>query len=691
MRRRAWKTWLATGLVIVAFAGGRAAAEAVPLVLPRDAPPMDLTQQATVYAPSPSAGEQMGISVALSGDGTRAVVGGPYRARAAGLDAGAAYVFQWTGLAWLREAMLTRFPYEASDENFGRGVGISGDGTRIVVGAPGMWTGLSSNLGGGQVFVNDGTGWTTESYPLGSSLGVGSALGHSAAISADGTRVVLGAPKYDGERINSGAARVYRRVGTAWVPEAVLEPSNPGLNGYFGWSVAISADGSRLIVGAWYENVGVATASGSAYVFRRDGMTWTQEARLAELAPEAHQGFGYSVAMSGDGSLALVGVPFASSETVAVSGIAMLFARTDTSWAPVGLFTAEAPEDHGYFGSAVALSADGTRALVGGDRHDTAAGADNGYARFFYQLGGAWYAADASFGPSEAEAHVGFSVALSADGLRGIVGAYGDDVDGVVDAGSASIFRAGYVDGIPCTRDDECRHRFCTDGVCCEAPCGGGALDCMACSVAAGGWTDGACTPLRAEVAPTVTCRPVAGPCDVAETCSTDSGACPVDMVVPSSTVCRPAVDACDATERCISGTAACPIDLAAPARTPCGVASCEDGVATPRGECDGAGQCEIGAGADCAPYVCGATACLTACATGADCADGYTCKAASGTCVSEQPTDGGVDGGTSDAGTGGTGTKTAGCGCGAADGGASIVPLLLAFGLWLCTARRRP
>jgi hypothetical protein len=52
------------------------------------------------------------------------------------------------------------------------------------------------------------------------------------------------------------------------------------------------------------------------------------------------------------------------------------------------------------------------------------------------------------------------------------------------------------VNGTTCTEDDDCRSGFCVDGACCDSRCGGGAVDCLACSIAAGGVADGVCLPI---------------------------------------------------------------------------------------------------------------------------------------------------------------------------------------------------
>jgi hypothetical protein len=82
--------------------------------------------------------------------------------------------------------------------------------------------------------------------------------------------------------------------------------------------------------------------------------------------------------------------------------------------------------------------------------------------------------------------------------------------------------------GAACDDGLQCELGFCVDGVCCADTCGGGATnDCLACSVAAGGASDGTC-----GVPSGLVCRPKAGLCDVAETCIVAAAVCPPDVGV---------------------------------------------------------------------------------------------------------------------------------------------------------------
>ncbi|HDS46409.1 MAG TPA: hypothetical protein ENN68_10125 [Methanomicrobia archaeon] len=98
------------------------------------------------------------------------------------------------------------------------------------------------------------------------------------------------------------AADVFKRDGSSWTQQAKLLASDGAANDYFGDSVFL--DGEYVFVGAIYDD-DKGTDSGSAYIFKRSGISWTQQAKLLATDGAAGDYFGYSVAL--DGEYALVG------------------------------------------------------------------------------------------------------------------------------------------------------------------------------------------------------------------------------------------------------------------------------------------------------------------------------------------------------------------------------------------------
>src|SRR5206468_1058659 len=111
-------------------------------------------------------------------------------------------------------------------------------------------------------------------------------FGIAVALSADGTRALVGASNHNRQAnlpgFATGSAYVFARTGTTWTQEASFIVTGIPQNHYFGGSVALSADGSRALVGELWETAGtiMAPESGSVHVFARVGATWTEEATL---------------------------------------------------------------------------------------------------------------------------------------------------------------------------------------------------------------------------------------------------------------------------------------------------------------------------------------------------------------------------------------------------------------------------
>ena len=149
-------------------------------------------------------------------------------------------------------------------------------------------------------------------------------FGHSVSISGD--YAVVGAIGDNDKGIRSGSAYVYNYSGTSWVEEAKLLPDDGAADDQFGISVSI--DGDYAVAGAFGDDVN-GDFSGSAYVFKRSGTIWAQEDKLLPSDGTAFDVFGQSVFISGD--YAVVGAQNDQDNGFA-SGSAYIFKRTGTTW-----------------------------------------------------------------------------------------------------------------------------------------------------------------------------------------------------------------------------------------------------------------------------------------------------------------------------------------------------------------------
>lgn len=523
-------------------------------------------QQTKLRASDGAELDQLGIAVAASG--TTAVLGAP-RDDDRGTDAGAAYVFVRTGSTWTQQAKLTASDGFAND-NFGGAVAISGD--TVIIGA--VYNDATNSDGGAAyVFTRTGTAWTQQARLVASDAAPADQLGISVAI--DGDTAVIGTVDVDDRGERSGAAYVFARTGAAWTQQAKLLADDGAEQDQFGIAVAVS--GNTAMVGA-YGDDDRGRSAGSVYVYDRIGTTWGQSQKLLADDGLDIDELGISIALAGD--TAAIGAVFAGD-----GGAAYVFARTGTAWAQQAKLVADDGGDGEDFGQSIALSGD---AILVGAPNDNELGAAAGAAYRFTRSGAAWtQAAKLLASDGESVDFFGNAVALSGD--LAVIGAFGDDDRGSA-AGAAYAFApppTGSNNGTTCSADAECASGFCTDGVCCESACGGGAAsDCMACSIAAGAATNGACGVLAAGV----TCRASGGACDVAEKCNGTSTACPTNKLVAAGTACRSANGVCDVAEACTGSSPTCPGDELAGPSTVCRPAA---------GSCDLAEVC-TGANTSC-------------------------------------------------------------------------------------------
>jgi hypothetical protein len=366
-------------------------------------------------APGEDAEGRFGYSVALSSNGTTALVGAP------GDDAlaGAAWIFTRVGATWTQQGQKLTAPEqpgeppctrEAAECGFGRSVALSADGSTALIGAPRAEPGH----GAAWAFTRTGTSWAQFGPRLTKGIEApgGGSFGRSVALSADGDTAIVGEPLSESTR---GAAWAFARSPSGFAPfGAALTGLGPG--SYLGRAVALSGDGATALLGA----PGAAGAVGAALAFERTGTGWVADGGTLTGGDEAigEARFGSSVALSDGGDTALIG---ARTDAGGV-GAAWSFQRSGASWARLGpKLTAQGEVGAGQFGSSVALAADGQTALVGAPHDDAALGA----AWTFVRAGAGWaQGAEQLAGEAEPEKdRFGASVALSGDSSTALIGA----------------------------------------------------------------------------------------------------------------------------------------------------------------------------------------------------------------------------------------------------------------------------
>jgi len=270
-------------------------------------------EQSKLLASDGAKEDWFGLSVSIDGD--YALIGA-YGDDDYGDYSGSAYVFKRDGTTWTQEAKLLASD-GADGDYFGCSVSIDGD--YALIGAYGD-DDNGDYSGSAHVFKRDGTTWTQEAKLLASDGAYTDCFGCS--VSIDGDYALIGAIGDDDNGASSGSAYVFKRTGTSWSEEAKLLPSDGAKEDWFGLSVSI--DGDYALIGASTNWINAGT--GSAYVFKRDGTTWTQEAKL--LASDGADGDYFGKSVSIDGDYALIGA-YGDDDNGADSGSAYVFKKSD--------------------------------------------------------------------------------------------------------------------------------------------------------------------------------------------------------------------------------------------------------------------------------------------------------------------------------------------------------------------------
>src|SRR5213596_2064458 len=311
-------------------------------------------QQAYIKASNAGSDDQFGFAVTLSGDGNTLAVSAPYEDSAAtGIDgdqadnsmpnSGAVYLFGRTGTTWAQQAYIKASNTgEVQDgDEFGYSISLSGDGNWLVVGAIGedsAATGVNGNqkdnsaqgAGASYVFARTGRAWSQQAYLKAANAGANFLFGYSVAFSGDGSTIAIGSfdeagssreinGPYDRRAAGTGAVYVFIHGGTTWSQQAYLKAKEGDRQDSMGCWVAISDDGNTVAAGALDEDTMVPginvvqsghsrvvdgpddNSSGAAYVFVRNGTTWTEQASFKASNVGKHDWFGIRLNLSGDG------------------------------------------------------------------------------------------------------------------------------------------------------------------------------------------------------------------------------------------------------------------------------------------------------------------------------------------------------------------------------------------------------
>lgn len=278
----------------------------------------------------------------------------------------------------------------------------------------------SANVGAAYVFAQNGAMWTQEAKLTSPAGSGGTQFGAGVAIAGD--IAVVGAPL---DLSSVGSAFVFVRNGGTWTQQAKIVAPDGGNGDQFGLNVSLS--GTTLLVGA-YNNAN----KGAAYVFVQNGTNWTMEAKLTANDGISGDNFGLRVGL--DGNTAIVG-SYKDDDKGTDSGSAYVFTRNGTQWTQEAKLVANDGAAFDAFGIAVDVSQD--TAVVGAYQDDDK-GAESGSAYVFTRNAGVWtQQAKLTAGDGLANDWFGYALSISNDSIA--IGAQRSDAKGT-DSGSAYVY-----------------------------------------------------------------------------------------------------------------------------------------------------------------------------------------------------------------------------------------------------------
>ena len=373
-------------------------------------------------------GDRSGYSVSLSSDGSTVAIGAYYNDGSAS-NAGQVRVYENISGTWTQVG--SDIDGEAANDQSGKSVSLSSDGSIVAIGAEGN-AGNGSYSGHVRIYKNISGTWTQQ----GSDIDGEAANDESGfvSLSSDGSTVAIGAPNNDGSGSNAGHVRVYENISGTWT-QVGSDIDGEAANDRSGESVSLSSDGSVVAIGARY-NDGTAFDAGHVRVYENVSGTWTQVG--ADIDGEAANDYFGSVSLSSDGSTVAIGA-YMNDGNGASAGRVRIYKNVSGTWTQLGadIDGEKAGDGMGELGS-VSLNSDGSILAIGVSAADNT-GVNKGGVYIYQYISGTWTQIRSTIYGEAANDQSGSSVSLSSDGSTVAIGArYNDGT--ASDAGHVRVY-----------------------------------------------------------------------------------------------------------------------------------------------------------------------------------------------------------------------------------------------------------
>lgn len=357
---------------------------------------------------------------------------------------GRAYLFHLQQGSWQQVAQFS----DPAANSFGMATAISSDGSQLLIGTNNRnYPGLS------YFYKETGNQWSQIAGFKDPDDDTVSDYGQIVALAASGTVGLIGAPGagesqsscYPGGVLPaSGKVYIYTQTNGTWGQAQILHDPyvSSCLSEFFGYDLALSADGGTLLIG---------TYGNHAYVYKNSGGTWTLSATLTQPPQSFHQNqtadnFGSAVALTADGNTAVIGASFAYTADEAL-GEVFVFQDINGAWTELQEFdNPDGPHSYGIgegFGGNVAISNDASVLAISANYSPTDAIGNPGPGLVYLYKGtpGLWAQSEILSDPNNTEGDgFGTSIGLSADGSALIAGASTTSLNNLPFTGAAYVY-----------------------------------------------------------------------------------------------------------------------------------------------------------------------------------------------------------------------------------------------------------
>jgi FG-GAP repeat len=357
---------------------------------------------------------KFGSTVAVSEDGKRLIISDVNQ-----LGLGSVYSYTKVPVGWALDGRIVSNDSAVGDL-FGKSLGLSSDGSKLIVGSPGNKAAYLFAFANGV--------WTQNSKIVSTDATAQSKFGWSVALSSDGVKAAIGDTNALSDQ---GAVYVFNKTTGIWVQESKLVTGDLEPLQRLGWSVSMSGNGSSVVSGAYKSNLSLPSA---VYCFAKNTTGWALESRLVSNDNISGDAFGTSLDLTADGNTLVVGAP--GTLGTGVTGSVYLFSKLTGSWQFVRKEISTDSMTDDCFGYSVTINNAGDKVYAGSPNDDTGVFQNRGSVYMF----GSGPVVKLQTSDGKAGDVFGSSMAVDGSGMCLAVGASLSDSLITTDQGSVYIF-----------------------------------------------------------------------------------------------------------------------------------------------------------------------------------------------------------------------------------------------------------